>query len=101
MSPTQNVQIDFSVSNLGRCTVSSPVKNRVFTGDNDHISYFNDREDILRSIKETGDIPAFEKAGPREKLFHDLAWTRAAVVTCGGLCPGLNDVIKGSCHVYI
>lgn len=36
----------------------------------------------------------FEKAGPRQKLFFDPAKTRAAIVTCGGLCPGLNNVIR-------
>ena len=34
-------------------------------------------------------------AGPREKIYHDPAWTHAAILTAGGLCPGLNDVIKG------
>ena len=36
----------------------------------------------------------FEVAGPREKLFFDPQKTRAGVVTCGGLCPGLNNVIR-------
>jgi 6-phosphofructokinase 1 len=36
----------------------------------------------------------FEVAGPRERLFFDPARTRAGIVTCGGLCPGLNDVIR-------
>jgi 6-phosphofructokinase 1 len=36
----------------------------------------------------------FEVAGPREKLFFDPAKTRAGIVTCGGLCPGLNNVIR-------
>lgn len=36
----------------------------------------------------------FEKAGPREWLYFDPARTRAAIVTCGGLCPGLNNVIR-------
>src|SRR5512136_1062215 len=36
----------------------------------------------------------FELAGPREKLFFDPKLTRAGIVTCGGLCPGLNDVIR-------
>jgi 6-phosphofructokinase 1 len=40
------------------------------------------------------DMLLFEKAGPRRKLFFDPARTRAAVVTCGGLCPGLNNVIR-------
>src|SRR6516225_321408 len=37
----------------------------------------------------------FELAGPRLKLFFDPKQTRAAIVTCGGLCPGLNNVIRG------
>ncbi len=40
------------------------------------------------------DLILFEKAGPRRKLFFDPAATRAAIVTCGGLCPGLNNVIR-------
>ena len=36
----------------------------------------------------------FELAGPRAKLFFDGAKTRAGIVTCGGLCPGLNNVIR-------
>ncbi len=91
-------QADFEIKSLGRCTVDSPVRNRVFTTDFDHISFYNDKATLLKLAAEKQDIPAFEKAGPRAKLFHDPAWTRAAVVTCGGLCPGLNDVIKGLVH---
>jgi 6-phosphofructokinase 1 len=40
------------------------------------------------------DLILFEKAGPRKKLFFDPGRTRAAIVTCGGLCPGLNNVIR-------
>jgi 6-phosphofructokinase 1 len=36
----------------------------------------------------------FELAGPRAKLFFDPKQTRASIVTCGGLCPGLNNVIR-------
>jgi len=36
----------------------------------------------------------FELAGPRPRLFFNPADTRAGIVTCGGLCPGLNDVIR-------
>jgi 6-phosphofructokinase 1 len=36
----------------------------------------------------------FEQAGPRQNLFFDAAKTRAAIVTCGGLCPGINNVIR-------
>jgi len=40
------------------------------------------------------DETCFELAGPRAKIFFDPAQTRAAIVTCGGLCPGLNNVIR-------
>ena len=36
----------------------------------------------------------FEVAGPRTRLFFDPKQTRAGIVTCGGLCPGLNNVIR-------
>jgi 6-phosphofructokinase 1 len=40
-------------------------------------------------------MPAFEPGGPREHLYFDPAGLRAGIVTCGGLCPGLNNVIRG------
>ena len=44
-------------------------------------------------------MPAFEKAGARKKIFHNPSSTTAAIITCGGLCPGLNNVIKGLVNV--
>jgi 6-phosphofructokinase 1 len=38
----------------------------------------------------------FEKAGPRQKIYFEPSKTRAAIVTCGGLCPGLNNVIRSA-----
>ncbi|KAI8464851.1 MAG: phosphofructokinase family protein [Monoraphidium minutum] len=35
------------------------------------------------------------RAGARETIYHDPKHTTAAIVTCGGLCPGLNDVVAG------
>ncbi len=35
-----------------------------------------------------------EAAGPREKLFFDPSQLACGIVTCGGLCPGVNDVIR-------
>lgn len=40
------------------------------------------------------DLLLFEKAGPRKKLYFNAETARAAIVTCGGLCPGLNNVIR-------
>jgi 6-phosphofructokinase 1 len=39
--------------------------------------------------------PAFEKAGPRKRVYFQPGETVSAIVTCGGLCPGLNAVIRG------
>ena len=62
---------------------------------------FSVADDVMvpAQIKWPGGVPPpdgvlFEKAGPRGKLFFDPADTRAAIVTCGGLCPGLNNVIR-------
>jgi 6-phosphofructokinase 1 len=49
---------------------------------------------ICTSAPQTADGLMFELAGPRQKLFFDPRQTRAGIVTCGGLCPGLNDVIR-------
>lgn len=37
---------------------------------------------------------SLEQAGPRERIYFDPPKTKCAVVTCGGLCPGINDVIR-------
>ena len=50
----------------------------------------------IQAAASTGQTPvSFEVAGPRERIFFDPAKTTAGIVTCGGLCPGLNDVIRG------
>lgn len=40
-------------------------------------------------------VLSFEVAGPREHIYFDPPRITAGIVTCGGLCPGLNDIIKG------
>jgi 6-phosphofructokinase 1 len=54
---------------------------------------------VLFEVEVTpGHVPdaeeSFEKAGPRENIFFDPSKTRAAIVTSGGLCPGINNVIR-------
>ena len=46
-------------------------------------------------LGDVAELPSLEPGGPREYLYFDPAVTRAAIVTCGGLCPGLNNVIRG------
>lgn len=38
--------------------------------------------------------PSFERAGPRRQIAFDPSTITCGIVTCGGLCPGLNDVIR-------
>ncbi|XVF88663.1 hypothetical protein PTKIN_Ptkin19aG0068600 [Pterospermum kingtungense] len=46
----------------------------------------------------------FRRAGPRQKVYFDSDEVHACIVTCGGLCPGLNTVIReivcGLYHMY-
>ena len=82
---------DFIIENLGTPTIPSPVQHVDFVRDDANVVYYNDSRDI---ISNDGEILAFEQAGPRSKIFHDPVWSRAAILTARGLCPGLNDVIK-------
>jgi 6-phosphofructokinase 1 len=64
-----------------------------------HVRYVDDRERILADARVDGDHRlSFELAGPRERVAHDPAAARAAILTSGGLCPGLNDVIRAIVH---
>jgi 6-phosphofructokinase 1 len=86
--------LDFSIPTLGTPVLPSPVRHAEFTEDDRGVAYFSDTR-VLAELAAAGKpVPAFEAAGPRATIFHDPAWTRAAIVTCGGLCPGLNNVIK-------
>lgn len=49
---------------------------------------------VSRSCQ-VGELPSLEPGGPREFIYFDPASTQVAIVTCGGLCPGLNNVIRG------
>ena len=85
---------DFVVSTLGKATLPSPVVGQAFVSDGETVCYETDAERLAQYIRNNEEIPAFERAGAREKIFHDPAWSRAAILTAGGLCPGLNEVIK-------
>jgi 6-phosphofructokinase 1 len=88
-------KFDFAVSSLGELNINSPLEDTNFVKDSQKIVYSSDPTRILEEYEKNGGIHAFEQAGPREKIFHDPAWSKAAILTAGGLCPGLNDVIKG------
>lgn len=92
-------QYDLSIETVGTGTLKSPMKGMQFVSDDDRISLTTDINRIKSFIQSGKEIPSLEAAGPRETIFHDPAWTRAGIVTCGGLCPGLNNVIKGLVQV--
>ena len=83
------------VQTLGECKIPSPVRNQEFIREGERI-LANENESLMKRLAESlGHLPSFERAGPHGKIFHDPAWTRVGIVTAGGLCPGLNTVIKG------
>ncbi|MHC4269593.1 MAG: ATP-dependent 6-phosphofructokinase [Planctomycetota bacterium] len=91
---------DFTIPVLGKPTVhmSTIFKKK----DLWRTSYVGDDQYILYDIAVTKDTSKrnynqhnlIEKAGPRENIYFDPAKVHAGIVTCGGLCPGLNDVIR-------
>ena len=79
---------------LGECRFDSPLM--------EDISRFYENEGIARGsrtkdlcpLENISDVEFFELAGPRRKIYFNPAETTVGIVTCGGLCPGLNDVIR-------
>lgn len=87
---------DLSVDTLGKAEFDSPLidrKNCCFEDDNQKVMLYSGSEN-LAGYETLKSIPMMEKAGPRKKIFFDPAKLSCGIVTCGGLCPGLNDVIR-------
>ena len=85
---------DFMIERLGRCTIASPMQGAGFVSDQAHILLHSNLDDIRRSLDAGKEPPRFEAAGPRESIFFDPAALACGIVTCGGLCPGINNVIR-------
>ncbi len=85
---------DFFVTTLGECTLPSPMQGVSFTQDDDAVLYHTLQNEVQPYLKEGVRLPAFEMAGPRETIFFEPDVLSCGIVTCGGLCPGLNDVIR-------
>jgi len=92
-------QYNLSIETVGKGTLKSPMKGIQFVSEEDRVGLTTDVKRIEDFYKKKIAVPSLEAAGPRETIFHDPAWTRAGIVTCGGLCPGLNNVIKGLVQV--
>ncbi len=88
--------MDFSIKTLGECRFRSPILDNyphlesAFIDENKRV-----RLNVIVDVNGPDtEEPTLEIAGQRRKLYFNPPYTRAAIVTCGGLCPGLNDVIR-------
>ena len=66
----------------------------LFFVERSHGPLLRDREHLEEGNGLEPEPVSFELAGPRQKLYYDPSKTKCAIVTCGGLCPGINDVIR-------
>lgn len=88
----------FIIKTLGEGKIISPLREKFKLND---MNFVRDEKRMLYNVMlDNGDNcridmdKTFELAGPRENLYFNPEETRSAIVTCGGLCPGLNDVIR-------
>ena len=86
--------LDLTISRLGECRIPSPMTGIQFVSDSDNVLYHSDQRKIKEFLGAGEDLPFFEMAGPREKIYFDPSKLKCGIVTCGGLCPGVNDVIR-------
>jgi 6-phosphofructokinase 1 len=90
----EEIDLNFTVSKLGEGRITSPITGVRFVDDEEHVLYHSDFGAIKECLYAGNKPPCLEKAGPRRKIYFDPANLTCGIVTCGGLCPGLNDVIR-------
>lgn len=93
--------IDTAIPILGKTSIPSPVHQTRrgepgagFISDTERVMIDVDRDTVRDRFEAMGQLPSFELAGPRKQIYFDPSKLKCALVTCGGLCPGLNDVIR-------
>jgi len=100
---TRITMTDLAVATLGPCRIDSPLKpliegrktNVHYVEEDDRV-LFHDTASLMAAAGMSVDaLPGFEPAGPRREIFFDPPKMRVGIVTCGGLCPGVNNVIRG------
>ncbi len=87
---------DLAIEKLGTPMIDSPliVGGRHFTDDDEKVLLYSHSENLKASKDSGKELPMFERAGPRRRIFFEPEKLNCGIVTCGGLCPGLNDVIR-------
>ncbi len=84
---------DTTIGNLGPAKIATPQHLVKYRKDSEISTMMMTGEQLTELGSETVSMQ-FEKAGPRDKIYFDPSKTKCAIVTCGGLCPGINDVIR-------
>lgn len=86
--------LNFQIPSLGECRIPSPMKGVHFVNREAHVLFHHNFREI-NTFLEAGKKPlCFDMAGPREKIYFDPSKLKCGIVTCGGICPGINDVIR-------
>ena len=84
--------VDTEIPTLGQAKIPSHLSYAKFASG--MTPFFLDSEYLDELEGKEPMSASFEPAGPRERLYFDSSKTKCAIVTCGGLCPGINDVIR-------
>lgn len=90
----EKIDLNFGVARLGEGNVTSPLTGVPFVTDDEHVLYHSNLKEIKSYLDAGKEPPCLEKAGPRGRIFFDPSMLKCGIVTCGGLCPGLNNVIR-------
>ena len=87
---------DLAIESIGGPGHASPLieTGARFFNDGDRVSYFAEMQAIEACLQRGEPLPSFEAAGPRRRLAFAPDASNCGIVTCGGLCPGINDVIR-------
>jgi 6-phosphofructokinase 1 len=94
---------ELMIASLGESRYDSPLADYVadrptnehYVDKGDRVIYHDTVSQLNGLACDPGELPSFEPGGPRRRIYFPPGATRVGVVTCGGLCPGLNDVIRG------
>ncbi len=108
----KSFSFDTRIQTLGEAKITSPLKKHTKPGEPLKKFFSDDSRIVIDAhtleletyFKKNKQLPGFEQAGPREKIYFDPSKLKCAIATCGGLCPGLNDIIRSIVlelnHIY-
>ena len=93
--------IDTTIPTLGEAKIRTPIQgwrngeeDTYFIADDDRVLVDVTPSGLEKLCRENQPFPSFEMAGPRSHIYFDPSKLRCAIVTCGGMCPGLNDITR-------